>query len=112
MIDDFLAKKGYSLERKQDKLSVNMGDYEFYVEGNTLVFPIPLPTGSETLDDLVSMGVRYARASRLVQGVGGPVEYRIEGSTLLVIKRFETQEELEKRLIKAVEGIESLRYFL
>ncbi|MEW9491429.1 MAG: hypothetical protein TQ35_0004410 [Candidatus Aramenus sulfurataquae] len=112
MIEDFLAKKGYSVEKQGKKLSVNMGDYAFTIEGNTLVLPIPLPTGRESLDDLVAMGIKYARASRLVQGMGEPVEYKIEGSTLLVIKRFQTREELEKMLIKAVEGIESLRYFL
>nr|WP_235185631.1 MULTISPECIES: hypothetical protein [Acidianus] len=89
-----------------------MDDYCFYVIGNSIILPIPLPTGNESLDDLVGMGVKYSRASRIAQGLGSPLQYRINGDVVEVIKDFSNMDELVEKLSKALEGIESLRYFI
>ncbi len=111
-LEDYLNKKGFSIGKEENRLKINMGDYVFYIDNLSIIFPIPLPTGNESLDDLVNMGIKYARASRLIQGLGSPVEYSIKNSELDIIKKFSNREELEGKLIKAMEGIESLRYFL
>ncbi|AWR95112.1 hypothetical protein [Acidianus brierleyi] len=111
-LEDYINKKGFSIKKEEDRLRINMGDYEFYIDNLSIIFPVPLPTGNESLDDLVNMGIKYARASRLVQGLGSPVEYTINGSELDIIKKFNNREDLERKLIKSMEGIESLRYFL
>ncbi|ARM76762.1 hypothetical protein [Acidianus manzaensis] len=112
-LKEYLEKKGFALVNEGENRSrVDMDDYSFYIENNSIVLPIPLPTGKENLDDLVTMGTKYARASRLIQGLGGPVEYKISGETLEVIRKYENRQELEEKLIKALEGIESLRYFM
>jgi len=112
-LSDYLSKKGFQLVKENEREKVIMDDYEFYIENDKKVMlPIPLPTGKESLDDLVSMGIKYARASRLSQGLGAPLEYLISSTTLFVIKNFDCRKELEEKLIKALEGIESLRYFL
>lgn len=111
-LKEYLNKRGFRLIEEKDKLKVYMDDYAFFIQDQMLILPIPLPTGSESLDDLIAMGTKYARASRIIQGLGGPVEYRISGSTVEVIKRFDSKKDLEEKLIKALEGIESLRYFL
>ena len=110
---DYLSKKGFQLVKENEREKVIMDDFEFYIEDDKkILLPIPLPTGKESLDDLVSMGIKYARASRISQGLGGPLEYSISSTTLFVIKNFNSRKELEEKLIKALEGIESLRYFL
>ncbi len=111
-LEDYINKKGFSVKKEGNILRINMGDYEFYIDSFSIIFPVPLPTGNESLDDLVNMGIKYARASRLVQGLGSPVEYSIKNSELDIIKKFSNKEELERKLIKSMEGIESLRYFL
>lgn len=112
-LDEYLNKKGFKMTREGDsKIRIDMDDYTFFIVGNSIVLPIPLPTGNESLDDLINMGIKYARASRIIQGLGGPVEYKISNSVLEVVKSFNREEELEEKLIKALEGIESLRYFL
>ncbi|MQL56274.1 hypothetical protein [Acidianus ambivalens] len=113
MLEKYLEEKGYKLKNEGDKKVVDMNDYSFYIiGGNKCVFPIPLPTGKESLDDLVTMGIQYARASRLVQSLGSPVSYSVEGSSVLVIKEFKDENELESKLIDAMDKIESLRYFI
>lgn len=110
--EEYLKKKGFQLIKEGNVEKVQMDDYEFYIENNTVKLPIPLPTGKESLDDLISMGIKYARASRITQGLGTPIEYQISGNTIFIIKTFNDRKELEEKLIKALEGIESLRYFL
>ncbi|WP_369610614.1 hypothetical protein [Sulfurisphaera javensis] len=111
-LEEYLKRKGFQLINEIRKEKVVMDDYEFYIEENSVKLPIPLPTGKESLDDLVSMGIKYARASRISQGLGAPLEYLISGNVVFVIKTFNDRKELEEKLIKALEGIESLRYFL
>ncbi|BDC17240.1 hypothetical protein [Acidianus sp. HS-5] len=112
MLEKYLEEKGYKLKVEGGRKIVDMNDYSFYIEGNKCIFPIPLPTGNENLDDLVNMGVQYARASRLIQGLGSPVSYSVEGPKVLVIKEFKDENELENKLTAAMDKIESLRYFL
>lgn len=109
---DYLNKKGFQLVKEGEKEKVIMDDYEFYIDDKRIMLPIPLPSGNESLDDLISMGIKYARASRISQGLGAPLEYSISDKTLYVIKIFNDKKELEEKLIKALEGIESLRYFV
>ena len=111
---DYLNKKGFQLVKESEgKEKIIMDDYEFFIENDKKVLlPIPLPTGNESLDDLIGMGIKYARALRISQGLGAPLEYSISKTTLYVIKNFNDRKELEEKLIKALEGIESLRYFL
>ncbi|AOL15536.1 hypothetical protein BFU36_00945 [Sulfolobus sp. A20] len=112
-LNDYLKKKGFSLTKHNEMEKVVMDDYEFYIaNGNTVLLPIPLPTGKESLDDLVSMGIKYARASRIAQGLGSPLEYELKGSIVYVIKKYGNRQDLESGIIKSLEGIESLRYFL
>lgn len=82
------------------------------INGNEIDIPIPLPTGRENLDQLVANGTMYARASRMAQTIGGPFTYRFEGDFVVVVKKFETREEAEASLTKAIESLETLRYFL
>lgn len=112
MLEKYLEERGYKLRREGGREVVDMNDYLFYIEGNKAVFPIPLPTGNESLDDLITMGIKYARASRLVQSLGSPVSYSIEGSSLLVTKEFKDRVELESKLVEAMNKIEGLRYFI
>ncbi|AWR97963.1 hypothetical protein DFR86_10735 [Acidianus sulfidivorans JP7] len=112
-LEEYLEKKGFKLVKESEtKSRIDMDDYSFYIEGNSIILPIPLPTGNENLDDLVAMGTKYARASRIAQGLGGPVEYKISENVLNIIKKYENRDILEEKLIKALEGIESLRYFM
>ncbi len=112
-LNDYLKKKGFSLTKYNEMEKIVMDDYEFYIaNGNTVILPIPLPTGKESLDDLVSMGIKYARASRIAQGLGSPLEYELKGSIVYVIKKYGNRQDLESGIIKSLEGIESLRYFL
>ncbi|BAB66972.1 hypothetical protein [Sulfurisphaera tokodaii] len=111
-LEEYLKKKGFQLVNDGKTEKIIMDDYEFYIENNSIRLPIPLPTGKESLDDLVSMGIKYARASRISQGLGAPLEYEISGNVLFIIKTFNDRKDLEEKLIKALEGIESLRYFL
>ncbi|MCY0859690.1 MAG: hypothetical protein OWQ54_04600 [Sulfolobaceae archaeon] len=112
-LQEYLAKKGFRLVKEENVERVVLDDYEIIiVNDKEVMLPIPLPTGKESLDDLISMGVKYARASRLSQQMGSPLEYKIEGSVVYVIKKFNSREDLENSLMKALEGIESLRYFL
>jgi hypothetical protein len=117
LLKDYLDKKGF----KQEVISANeekiiMDDYEFEIvkEGDKweIKLPIPLPKGNESLDDLISMGISYARASRISQGLGAPLAYELKGNIVYILKLFNSREELEEKLVKALEGIESLRYFL
>ncbi len=111
-LEDYLKKKGFSLVNEGKRERVVMDDYEFFIENLTILLPIPLPTGKESLDDLIGMGTRYARASRISQGLGAPLEYELNGTTIYIIKRFQNREDLENSIIKSLEGIESLRYFI
>lgn len=112
-LEEYLNKKGFKLIKENDnKMRVDMDDYTFFIQDNSIILPIPLPTGGEKLDDLVGMGIRYARASRIAQGLGNPLEYRIIENEVQIIKKFNSKDELEEKLIKALEGIESLRYFM
>ncbi|BCU69118.1 hypothetical protein [Stygiolobus caldivivus] len=111
---DYLKKRGFEIEETVDNITVKMESYTFFIDkkGNEIILPIPLPTGKETLDDLVEMGIKYARGSRIAQGLGSPLEYEIKDSNVLLKKKFADTQELEQKLIKALDGIESLRYFL
>ncbi|ABP95707.1 MAG: hypothetical protein QXX62_00470 [Metallosphaera sp.] len=111
-LKEYLEKKNFSYSKSGDVEMITMDDYSFYVKGTDVHIPIPLPTGKEKLDDLVTMGTYYARASRLVQGIGMPVTYALRETTVEVIVHFNDRNELEQKLIKALEGIESLRYFM
>lgn len=111
-LKQYLAQKGFKLVSEEENEKVVMDDYEFYIHGSEVVLPIPLPKGNESLDDLVSMGIKYARACRISQGLGEPLEYKLVDNSVLVVKKFNDRKELEEKLIKALEGIESLRYFL
>jgi len=111
-LEDYLRGKGGSIRKEGDKEWVDLDDYSFYVKEDTIFLPIPLPTGGEKLDDLVGMGIKYARASRISQGIGAPLSYEITGKELLVYKKFDSRAELEQKLIKALESIEGLRYYI
>ncbi|QKQ99222.1 hypothetical protein GWK48_01360 [Metallosphaera tengchongensis] len=111
-LKEYLERKNFLYKKEGQIETVYMDDYSFYIEGNEIRIPIPLPTGKEKLDDLVTMGTLYARASRLIQGIGEKVSYKLRDTTLEVIVNFRSREELEQKLIKAMEGIESLRYFM
>ncbi|AWS00120.1 hypothetical protein [Metallosphaera hakonensis] len=111
-LKEYLEKKNFSYKIDQDVESIVMDDYTFYIRGTRVHVPIPLPTGKENLDELVTMGTYYARASRLVQGIGMPVTYALRETTVEVVIEFHDRQELEQKLIKALEGIESLRYFM
>ncbi|QGA54217.1 hypothetical protein GFS03_06350 [Sulfolobus sp. E5-1-F] len=111
-LEEYLKKKGFSIFNEGKRERVIMDDYEFFIENSTILLPIPLPTGKESLDDLIGMGTKYARASRISQGLGAPLEYELNGTTIYIIKRFQNREDLENSIIKSLEGIESLRYFL
>ncbi len=111
-VEEELRKLGAELREEGNKKVVRFMDYEFWAEGTTLYLPVPLPTGKESLDDLVEMGIRYARASRMVQVMGPPVEYALSGATLLIIKRFKDEDQLWYNLINGLKSIETLRYFL
>jgi len=111
-LEEYLKSKGFHLINDGKREKVVMDDYEFFIEELNIYLPIPLPTGNESLDDLVGMGIKYARASRISQGLGAPVEYKLEGATLYIVKKFNSREDLEKSIIKSLEGIESLRYFI
>ena len=111
-LKEYLEKKNFSYSKSGDVEMITMDDYSFYVKGTDVHIPIPRPTGKEKLDDLVTMGTYYARASRLVQGIGMPVTYALMETTVEVIVHFNDRNELEQKLIKALEGIESLRYFM
>jgi len=111
---DYVKKRGFEVEEAENKLVIKMEGYSFYIDKalNEIVLPIPLPTGKESLDDLVEMGIRYARAARITQSLGEPVTYELNNNMVLIKRRFSNVQELEQKLIKALEGIESLRYFL
>ena len=111
---DYVRKRGFEFEESDDKITIKMDAYSFYIDKvkNEIILPIPLPTGKESLDDLIEMGIKYARSSRIAQGLGAPLEYELKENSVLIKKRFSNREELEQKLIKALEGIESLRYFL
>lgn len=109
---EYLKKKGFTISLEGNVEKVDMDGYVFYVEDDTVMLPIPLPTGKESLDDLIAMGVKYARASRMVQLLGKPVTYELKGSEVIVYKKFNNRKSLEEALINALEGIEGLRYFL
>jgi hypothetical protein len=113
-LEEELRKLNAELRAEGNRKVVRFMDYEFWAEGNRLYLPIPLPKGNESLDDLVEMGIRYARASRMVQAMGPKVEYRVdaESATLLVVKEFASEEELWRNVIKALSSIETLRYWL
>jgi len=111
-LNDYIRKRGLSLVTDGNTKKILLDDYEIRIEERRVILPIPLPTGKETLDDLLSMGIKYARASRISQLLGSPLEYSIEGNTVFVIKKFESEKSLEDSLIKALDGIEGLRYFL
>ncbi|MEM3269581.1 MAG: hypothetical protein QXZ61_03990 [Saccharolobus sp.] len=112
-LTEYLSKKGFTLAKDNDREKIIMDNYVFFIENqNTILLPIPLPIGKESLDDLVSMGIKYARAIRISQGLGYPLEYKLENSTIYIIKKYQNREDLEKAIIKALEGIESLRYFI
>lgn len=112
--EEELRKLNAELRAEGNRKVVRFMDYEFWAEGNRLYLPIPLPKGNESLDDLVEMGIRYARASRMVQAMGPKVDYRVdsETGTLLIIKEFTNEEELWRNVIKALSSIETLRYWL
>jgi hypothetical protein len=112
-LKEYLKKKGFSLVEEGEVERVIMDDYNFLIVNKlTILLPIPLPTGKETLDDLISMGIKYARAARISQGLGSPLEYKLDGTTIYIIKRYQNRQDLESGIIKALEGIESLRYFI
>jgi hypothetical protein len=111
-LKEYLEKKNFRYRVNEGIEEIYMDDYVFYIKNNTLHIPIPLPTGRENLDELVTMGTFYARASRLVQGLKGKVEYELRETTVEVVVNFTCREELEQKLINALEGIESLRYFM
>ncbi|MEM3947101.1 MAG: hypothetical protein QXL04_04145 [Metallosphaera sp.] len=111
-LEEFLKRNNFTYHSDKGVETVIMNDYTFYVVGTRVRIPIPLPTGKESLDDLVTMGTHYARASRLVQGIAMPVTYELKGPSVEVCIDFQSREELEQKLIKAIEGIESLRYFM
>jgi len=111
-LEDFLKGKGGTVRREGEKEWIDMDDYSFYVMKDTVYLPIPLPTGEEKLDDLVGMGIKYARASRISQGIGSPLHYEIVGNEVVVSRKFNSREELEQKLIKALESIEGLRYYI
>ncbi|MEM1599594.1 MAG: hypothetical protein QXW51_02045, partial [Sulfolobaceae archaeon] len=78
-LTEYLSKKGFTLAKDNDREKIIMDDYVFFIENqNTILLPIPLPIGKESLDDLVSMGIKYARAIRISQGLGYPLEYKLE----------------------------------
>lgn len=104
--------KGGTIRKEGEKEWIDMDDYSFYVVENAVYLPIPLPTGEEKLDDLVGMGIKYARASRISQGIGSPLQYEIVGKEVIVSRKFNSREELEQKLIKALESIEGLRYYI
>lgn len=109
---EYLEKKNIIYRTNGEVEEIYMDNYVFYIRGNSVYIPIPLPTGKESLDDLVTMGVFYARASRLVQGLKSVAEYRLRETTVEIVVSYGTREELEHKLINALEGIESLRYFM
>ncbi|WP_338602041.1 hypothetical protein V6M85_01370 [Sulfolobus tengchongensis] len=111
-LEDYLKRKGFTIVIEGQRERILMDNYEFFIENLTIFLPIPLPTGRESLDDLIGMGIRYARASRISQGLGAPLEYKLDNATIYIIKKFQNREDLENSIIKALEGIESLRYFL
>ncbi|MUN29898.1 hypothetical protein [Sulfuracidifex metallicus] len=111
-LEEYLKGKGGSVRREGNQEWIDLDDYSFYIEGDTLYIPIPLPTGKEKLDDLVGMGIKYARASRISQGIGSPLSYEIKGEEVIVYRKFSSREELEQKLIKALESIEGLRYYI
>ncbi|BDB97995.1 hypothetical protein [Saccharolobus caldissimus] len=112
-LKEYLKKKGFSLLEEGEVERVIMDDYNFLIVNKlAILLPIPLPTGKETLDDLISMGIKYARAARISQGLGSPLEYKLDGTTIYIIKRYQNRQDLESGIIKALEGIESLRYFI
>ncbi|MEM0131974.1 MAG: hypothetical protein QW685_06975 [Saccharolobus sp.] len=112
-LTEYLSKKGFTLAKDNDREKIIMDNYVFFIENqNTILLPIPLPIGKESLDDLVSMGIKYAKAIRISQGLGYSLEYKLENSTIYIIKKYQNREDLEKAIIKALEGIESLRYFI
>ena len=107
-----LRKRGIEYREEGGKVAVKVFDYEFYVEDNKVVMPIELPKGTETLDDLIVLGTWFARASRLTQVLGAPVRYELQGSRVNVVKEFDSEDLLWEKLLKALDSIETLRYFL
>lgn len=107
-----LKKRNLEFREEGGRIVIKIFDYEFYVEGNRVFLPIELPKGTESLDNLIVLGTWFARASRLTQVLGAPVNYELNDKKVYVIKEFADQNELWEKLLKAIDSIETLRYFL